>query len=212
MSNKVRLLLVGLAVLVIAVLVWFFLLNPLHSDIVAAQDQIKKEQAKLSQARTRLAQAEATREEGRRNQARLLELAKIVPTSEEVPSLLLQIQTLADQAGIEFIAITPSAPLDSGVSDYKILPLGLEFEGTFFDVSDFVYRAEQMAAGPGRLLAIKNLQLGLAEQGESLAGGVSPRLTVSMTMYAFVADLATTAASDGTTRSTANAPSTGGNE
>jgi len=206
MSNKVRLLLVGLAVVVIAVLAWFFLLDPLRGDIAAAEDQIEEEQARLSQAQTRLAQAEATREEGRRNQARLLELAKIMPASDEVPSLLLQIQDLADQSGIDFIAITPGDSQESGVVGYKILPLELEFRGTFFDVSDFVYRAEQMVAGPGRLLAVKDLQLGLADSGDALAGKVSPKLTVSMTMYAFVAE--PTAKAAGTTQS---AQTTGSN-
>lgn len=187
MSNKLRLLLIALVVVAVAVLAWFFLLDPLRSDIAAAEDQIAEEQERLSQAQIRLAQAEATREEGRRNQARLLELAKIMPASEEVPSLLLQIQALADQSGIDFIAITPGDSKESGLPGCRILPLELQFKGTFFDVSDFIYRAEQMVAGPGRLLAVKDLQLGLADSGDALAGGTSPKLTVAMTMYAFVA-------------------------
>jgi len=34
----------------------------------------------------------------------------MVPLTEELPSLLLQIQDLADQSGIEFIQITPATP------------------------------------------------------------------------------------------------------
>jgi Tfp pilus assembly protein PilO len=185
MSSKIRMLLIALAVVVIAVLAWFFLLDPLRGDIAAVDAQIEQEQARLSEAQIKLAQAEATREEGRRNQARLLELAKMMPTSEEVPSLLLQIQDLADQSGIEFVAITPGDPQESESADYRVLPLDLEFNGTFFDVSDFIYRVEQMASGPGRLLAIKDLQLDLGS-GE-LSPGVSPGLNVSITMYAFLA-------------------------
>ena len=188
MSNRVRMLVIGLAVVVIAILVWFFLLSPLRDDIATAESQIEEEQTRLSQAQVRLAQAEATREEGRRNQARLLELAKIMPTSEEVPSLLLQIQDLADQSGIDFIAITPGDSKETESLGYRILPLELEFRGTFFDVSDFIWRAEQMVAGPGRLLAVKDLDLGLAESASAAAGKVSPQLSVSMTMYAFVAE------------------------
>lgn len=189
MSNRMRLLLIGLAIVVIAVLAWFLALSPVRDDIAATEAQIEEERAKLSEAQIKLAQAESTKKEGRRNQARLLELAKMIPTSEEIPSLLLQIQDLADQSGIQFIAITPSETKDSESGAFRVLPLSLEFSGTFFDVSDFIWRAEQMSSGPGRLLAIKQLQLGLAggTASEQVAD-VSPTLSVAMTMYAFLAD------------------------
>jgi Tfp pilus assembly protein PilO len=188
MSNRIRLLLIGLAIVVVAVLAWFFALSPVRDDIAAAEAQIEEEQARLSEAQIKLAQAESTKEEGRRNQARLLELAKMMPTSEEIPSLLLQIQDLADQSGIQFIAITPGETKDSESGAFRVLPLSLEFSGTFFDVSDFIWRAEQMSSGPGRLLAIKQLQLGLAGNASESAAGVSPTLSVTMTIYAFLAE------------------------
>jgi Tfp pilus assembly protein PilO len=187
----------GVGIVVLAALVWFFVLSPLRGDIQATEDAIAEEQNQYLLAQTALAQAQATREEGKRNQARLLELSKMIPPSVELPSLLLQIQDLADQSGIDFIAVTPGALISSDDHpDYRILPLDLEFAGTFFDVSDFAYRAEHMAAGPGRLLAIKALSL---EPGDAGGGGaeVSPELTVSLSLYAFLsgsADASPTAA------------------
>lgn len=187
MSGKTRTILIILGVVVIALLAWFFLLNPVRDDIDAVEMQIEEEQTMLSQAQVKLAQAESLREEGRKNQARLLELAKMMPTSDEIPSLLLQIQDLANQSGIDFIAISPGESQDSATADYRILPLDLEFSGTFFDVSDFIYRAEQMVAGPGRLLAIKNLDLSLNSSPNEEATSTTPELTASVTMYAFLA-------------------------
>ena len=134
-----------------------------------------------------LAQAEGTRDEGRRNQARLLELSKMVPPSEELPSLLLQLQDLADQSGIDFIAVTPGEPRAVASSGgYMILPLQLQFSGTYFDVSDFAYRAEQMVAGPGRLLAISSVALSPGGGVAAAGAGASPELGVSVTLYAFI--------------------------
>jgi len=184
-NRRLRLVLIGLGLVVIIALCWFFLLSPLRSDIATTEQSIEDERTRLAAAEAKLAQAEVTREEGRKNQARILELAKMVPQSEEIPSLLLQIQDLADRSGIDFIAITPGDPVLSG--EFQIVPLDVEFTGTFFDLSDFVYRAEQMAAGPGRLLAVKALELQLsADTGQTGSGGaVSPELTVNMTLYAF---------------------------
>jgi type IV pilus assembly protein PilO len=212
-NRKIRYLLMGLALVVIAVLAWFLLVNPLRGDIATTKDSIASEQTRLATAQAKLAQAEATKEEGKKNQARLLELAKMVPESEEIPSLLIQIQDLADQSGIDFIAITPGDPVQAG--DYLILPLDVEFTGTYFDLSDFVYRAEQMVAGPGRLLAIKSLDLQLGSQGGTESGseaGVSPELAVTMTMYAFeyAAASATAAVPAAAQPATSSATSPGG--
>jgi len=187
MSRRIRFVLAALALVVIVALCWFMLLSPIRSDIAATNASIEAERTRLSAAQAKLAQAESTRQEGMKNQGRLLELAKMVPDSEEIPSLLLQIEDLADQSGIDFISVSPGTPTQA--SDFQILPLELGFTGSYFDVSDFVYRAEQMAAGPGRLLAIKTLELllGQEETAETASGAsAGPRLTVNMTLYAFV--------------------------
>ncbi len=185
MSRRMRVILVGVVLLVVAAVAWFLMLSPMRGDIASLETQIEQQRTELSAAQVQLAQAEATREEGRKNQARLLELAKMMPTAEEIPSLLLQIQDLADQSGIDFMAVTPSDTLASEVGDYRGLALDLEFSGTYFNVSDFIYRAENMVAGPGRLLAIKDIDLSTSETAEG--GNVSPELKVSITIYAFLA-------------------------
>jgi type IV pilus assembly protein PilO len=190
MSRKIRMLLSGLALLVVVALAWFMLISPLRADIAETDSAISAEQVRLAAAQAKLAQAEVTRAEGKKNQALLLELAKMVPDSNQVPSLLVQIQDLADQSGIEFISVTPGEPKES--EGFKIIPLTLTFGGTYFDLSDFAYRAEQLVAGPGRLLTVKSiqLQLGANNQDDGAAKKGSPDLNVSMTLYAFSMDQA----------------------
>jgi Tfp pilus assembly protein PilO len=186
MSKNLRLILVALVIVVFAILVWFFVLSPIRGEISETEDAIQEEQDLLVTARAKVAAAEATKAEGKINQAKLLELAKMVPSSEELPSLLLQIQDLADQAGISFLTITPGEPTDTESEDYMILPLELEFEeGSYFAVSDFVYRVEQMVGGPGRLLAIKTLELSLQEDEATAAMGEA-KLKAVISAYAFI--------------------------
>lgn len=187
-GRKARFILMSIGLVAFAALVWFFVLSPIRDDIKETEKAIDEQQTQLALAKTALQQAEATRAEGKRNQARLLELAKMMPPTEELPSLLLQIQDLADQTGIDFISINPGSPSQPEGSDYMVLPLDLQFTGTFFDLSDFAYRAEQMVAGPGRLLAIKSLSLTKAsgEEGSAGQGSVSPKLSVSVAMQAFM--------------------------
>lgn len=186
MSRTLKIVLGWIGLLVVALLAWVFVLSPIRSDIADTEALIEKTEERLAVAQTRLTQAEVMKEEGQRNQARLVELAKMVPETEEIPSLLLQIQDLADQSGIHFDSIAPGQVVDSEYLSARILPLEVEFTGKFFDVSDFVYRAEQMAGGPGRLLAIKSLTMDLASGAEEPVPGVSPDLKVKMTIYAFL--------------------------
>lgn len=180
MSRRNIYILSGLLLIIILVAYWFLLLSPLRTNIADMEAQIETEQSLLVQNQARLAMLEQIKADAQRNEARLIELAKMVPQRTEIPSLLLQIQDLATESGIEFMTITPGDPVQAGM--YEIVPLTMQFVGTFFDVNDFMYRAEQMAAGPGRMLAVKSLSL--TPSGDDLAKA-SPRLTVTMTLYAF---------------------------
>ena len=202
MSRKLRLMLSIVVLVVIVAAAWFFLLSPLRADIAETNETITAQQEKLTIAQAKLAKAQTTRAEGKKNQARLLELAKMVPLSTQVPSLLVQIQDLADQAGIEFLAVSPGEP--SEVGGFQIVPLQVQFTGSYFDLSDFAYRVEQLVASPGRLMTVKSIQfkLGGAEAAEDEADESldnSPTLNVSMTLYAFCMDQ--TAASGATASS-----------
>ncbi len=183
MSRRLRFVVAGLGLVVIIAAAWFLLFAPLREDIAAVSTSIEQEKDKLAAATAKLAQAETTRAEGKENQARLLELAKMVPYSEEIPSLMLQIQDLADQSGIEFTSVAPGQPMIQ--QGYQIIPLSLQFTGTYFDMSDFVYRAEQLVAGPGRLLAVKQIDLQLGGVADAEGDSISPFLSVGVVLYAF---------------------------
>ncbi len=203
MSRKTRLLLAGVALVAVVAVAWFFLISPLRADIADTNASISEQQDKLSQLQAKLAQSQATRAEGQKNQARLMELAKMVPQANQVPSLLVQIQDLADQAGIDFLSVVPGEATES--DGFKIVPLQLQFTGTYFDLSDFAYRVEQLVATPGRLMTVKSVQLKF--QGSETASGSedgsgdnsgdetpviaesdSPTLGVTMILYAFCMD------------------------
>lgn len=181
----------GLLLVVILAGYWFLLLGPLRERIADVDQQIAAERTLLAQNQAQLAILERTRLDAQRNEARLIELAKMMPESTELPSLLLQIQDLATESGIEFMTISPGQPISAGL--YQTVPLALQFTGTFFDLNDFIYRAEQMVAGPGRILTIKTLSLNLAPV-EDDAANASPGLTVGLTLYAFQQALPATVA------------------
>jgi type IV pilus assembly protein PilO len=179
MSRRNVYILAVLGLVVVAAAYYLLVLSPLRTSIKDTEASIATEQQTLAANKAKLAQMEQTRQEAAKNQATLMELSKMLPESTEVPSLLLQIQDLATESGIDFMTISPAPPQPSG--SVEIVSLALSIQGSFFDINDFLYRAEQMVAGPGRLLAVKNISFSLT--GDQYAA--SPDLTSAVTLYAF---------------------------
>jgi type IV pilus assembly protein PilO len=179
MSRRIKLALVGAGIVIVGLLVFFLVINPIRGDIGQLNGQIATENDKIARLTRELQMAETVRKEGRQNQARLVELAKMIPDQPEIPSLILQLQDLADKAGIKWTQISPSDAKAVEGTSYETIPLSLSFQGNFYDVTDFIYRAEQMVAGPGRLLAVKDVSMTPSD-----TAGV--KLGVHMTVYAFM--------------------------
>lgn len=182
MSRRIKLVLITLVIVAVGLLGFFLLINPIRADIDELHADIETEDALIAKAEAELAKAAQTEKDGRANQARLIELSKMVPIDAEVPSLIIQIQDLADRSGIDWIQVSPGQAAGAEGLGYLTLPLSVNFTGTFYDVSDFIYRAEQMVAGPGRLLTVKDVSFTVFE----LNGTRSPEMDVSMNILAFV--------------------------
>jgi Tfp pilus assembly protein PilO len=172
----------GLLLVVIVAGYWFFLLSPIRADIATTNTALAAEQAKQQATRVQLASMHELQKQAAANQAALIELAKMMPAAKEVPSLLIQIQDLATEAGIDFMTITPGKTTAGAA--YGSLPLSLQFTGTFFDINDFLYRVEQLVAGPGRLLAVQSVDLSLLGAAAATTR-TSPTLTAAITIDAF---------------------------
>jgi Tfp pilus assembly protein PilO len=201
-SRRIKLALAGAGIVIVAVLMFFLVINPIRGDIGELKTQIAEENRQISSLTAELKRAESTKNEGRKNQARLMELAKMIPSSSEIPSLILQLQDLADKAGIKWTQISPTDAKPVDGTSYLMIPLSLNFEGNFYDVTDFIYRAEQMVGGPGRLLVVKDVSL-------TPLDSTGVKLMVRMTMYAFMlAPAATAPATPATTPSEGNAGNT----
>lgn len=182
MSRRNVYILVALGLVVVTAAYYFLVLSPLRTSIKDTEASIATEQQTLSVNKTKLVQMEQTRQEAAKNQATLMQLSKMLPESTELPSLLLQIQDMATESGIDFMSISPGAPQAAG--SVEIVSLALtEVTGNFWEINDFLYRAEHMVAGPGRLLAVNSVSFNSVVEGDTYAA--SPQLKSDVSLYAF---------------------------
>ncbi len=163
--NERLTLLIGIGVLVLVVLGYYFLLlSPLREDYNEAVAERQSKEGQRADLQSQVAALEAIRLRAPEIERQLLELSKRVPSQGEIPSLLVQIEEVANAAGITQIAIQPGSPEPPpGGGDFQRIPVTMSFEGTYVQMQEFLRRVESLA----RLMSVNEVTYEVLEaEGE----------------------------------------------
>ena len=106
LTERDRKLVMILVPLVVVLAYWFLLLAPKREAATEAAATLETEQATLSDARTRASSVRAAKDSFARDYAAVVALGKAIPTSVDMPSLLVQLEQAAQGTGIELDGIT----------------------------------------------------------------------------------------------------------
>lgn len=187
---------------------WFLLVSPQRSKSTELQGQIDATQSQIDMRRAALA-AKPKISIGTRS-SDLYRLTKSVPDKTDMPGVMLELERLADNAGVTFTTMTPSQPV-TGLG-YNVQPLGVVVQGRYTAVSSFLKKLRKQVtvhkgklSAHGRLFAIDNVELGAPESGQFPQ--VRASLTVDTFVYAGGSAPATGAPGSGSTTSTGTPPS-----
>ena len=160
---------------------YFLLVSPQKGKAADLKRQTDATQQQIDQYRTLAAQARATPPI---RVAELFRLTKAMPDSVDMAGVILELSHVARASGIQFDSITPQGT--TPVSGYSTVPLTVEFEGNFYELSDFLFRIRNLVrvhAGEldaqGRLFVVDAVSFG--ESTKSF-----PQIKASLTVHAFV--------------------------
>jgi Tfp pilus assembly protein PilO len=151
----------GLFVLLIG---WFGLVRPqshkaasLVKQTAAVQQEISTNLAQIAAQKT----ASAVPAAPQIRVADVYKLAKAMPSNVDMPDILLELDQVARDAGVELQAISPSPPTPDGK-----INLGLTVTGDFFTITDLLYRLRNFVSvrngaleASGRLFDVDNLNI-----------------------------------------------------
>ena len=136
---------------------WFLLINPQRSHASDIETQIADTNDAIAAARALTLEA---KKGAKIRVADLYRLTKAMPDQVDMPGILLELNQVAEDSGITFEQITPSATA-TPISGYLAIPITVEFQGNFYDLSDFLYRLRNLVDvrrgtldATGRLFAI----------------------------------------------------------
>ncbi len=138
MSPRNRLILTIAAAVVIVLLLAGFLIYPQLGKLDDLDQQIAQTQAEIDQARALLEQRQAIKDQASATEAALLRMSNEFPENPEIPSLIIDLQDTANEAGVEFRTLTPTEPeLKTG---YASINIKMDCVGEWADAIDFIQR------------------------------------------------------------------------
>jgi Tfp pilus assembly protein PilO len=182
-SQGAQLVLVVVSLVAAAAACYLFLIGPKRSSASETVRQVQATQVQIDRLRARAADAATpVTPQAAVDAAELFSLAKAVPDSADMAGVLLELNRIATDTGIVFDSITPGALTPAG--GYQVLPIGLAFEGNFYELSDFLFRVRSLVAvRDGRLSARGRLY---NVESVSFAEATFPRLKAQLTVNAYV--------------------------
>jgi Tfp pilus assembly protein PilO len=178
------------AVLIVA---WYFLLlSPTQQELSDLGEQVTSAQSALDAANQQVVKLEADKKTAPQSRAEIVRLGKMLPESEGIPGLIVELSKTAEASGVAITGITRGTT--SSGSPYGVQTLTLQLKGRYFDVEDFLYRMEEYVAFrnasfrvTGRLLQVTqlNLQTDTATEDGTTTSG-SPPLAVTIALNAYL--------------------------
>ena len=114
MTRRDRLVLVAVAVIAAIAASWILVVSPKRDQAAKLGTKVASEQQKLDTARTELAQNAAAGRQYASNYAALARLGEAVPASDDIPSLIIQLQNAADGARVDFQSLQNNAAASGG--------------------------------------------------------------------------------------------------
>jgi type IV pilus assembly protein PilO len=177
MSSRNVILLGALGLVLLIVAFYFLLLGPLLENLGQQADARDERQATLAELQAEVARLEEVRQNSPELQRQLLELNKRIPTQPEVETLVVQVEDIAQAAGVTQTQIVRGDPVPpEGGGDFTVQPITMSFEGTYEELLEFLRLADDLV----RLMTVNNVAYEVAEEGTTAAPDVEQNLTVEI--------------------------------
>lgn len=205
MTGRDRIVVMVLAVLAVAGGGYILLVKPERKQAAKYAEEVRTAQTQLNSAQSKLSSAKQAEQQYASAYASVVNLGKAVPASQEVASLVYQLEQVSNQHDVQFNSIAASssgssasasaAPASSAAAGagFTELPFTFVFDGGFFELEHLFRGLTSFATHgsggslevSGRLLTIQSVKLA-PESSVDAKPGSTPKLTGTVTATAYV--------------------------
>lgn len=163
----IRLAVVLGGLVLLAVAGYFLLIAPKKNEIKTLDQQIAQLDTQISEQRAQATQAAGL---SKILVANYNKLQSAMPNEAKMDEIFMQLYVLAKDTGISFDNLQPGTVVDA--SAYQVLPLNLTFQGSFDQLSDFLYRLQSLVlvdnhklSARGRLFTVDQVAFAEGDNG-----------------------------------------------
>jgi type IV pilus assembly protein PilO len=153
LSDYQKLCILGAVIVLLAVGYYYGIHASKILELQSKQQELLKLNAQHSEQVRVLANLENFRQELRGMQVQFEEALKQLPNSSEIPALLSNISTLAQESGLEILLFKPAPELAKGF--YADIPVAMEVKGKYHDIGYFFYKVSKL----DRIVNIENISM-----------------------------------------------------
>ena len=171
--------------LLVLLLGWMVVISPQHKkaaklvkDTEAVQQQITQQLAAVAAAKSA-----AVSPAPKIKVADVYKLSKAMPSSADVPDILLQLSQVAQDSGVQLQSISPAGTQLDAATGQTQLMYSLAVEGDFYTVTDLLYRLRNLVSvrsgalnASGRVWTVDNVSFAPAGR----------QLTVNLSLHTYV--------------------------
>ena len=175
-------------VLVYALVFWFLLVSPKRAEASALKEEVAALEITVANARI-AATPRSNPDTAPIAVADIFRLAKAMPSVPDMPGILLELDRIAEETGVEFQSVAPATSVV--VSDFQTVPITLAFDGNFYELSDFLFRLRTLVGvragelrASGRLFAVESISFAESPKGFPELGA-----TLSIVAYVYGTDV-----------------------
>jgi Tfp pilus assembly protein PilO len=224
MTRRDRIVIVVVGIVAAIAASWILVVSPKRDQAAKLGAKVGTAQQTLDTARQQLAQNAAAGRQYATNYAALARLGEAVPASDDIPSLIIQLQSAADGARVDFQSLQSSsggggagatpAPAAgttaAGASGASNEQFSFTFAGSYFQLSNFFNKVQRLVTPTGNGVLVRGRLISLNSVNLTPAAGGFPQITaqITATIYREAAPSAAGGATTGGPPATASTPST----
>jgi Tfp pilus assembly protein PilO len=174
LTDRDRKILIALVPVLLLAAYWFLLLTPKREEASLAADELTTQEQRLDDARVALSAAQGAKQTFEASYAQIVRLGKAIPSTVDMPSLLVQLDAAAAGTGIRFTKIATGDRIQTATATPTTTPPAGSESGTTGTPAAAGGETAQSAPG-GAAEAANTAQQGANQQsGAAEQSGVAP--------------------------------------
>jgi type IV pilus assembly protein PilO len=182
-TSMQKMIAVLVAFVVVAAIAVVVLVLPMFAELDSLAAVKSGAEQQRQQAKAQLAQLEEAKSRSAATEAEMLKIGTEMPDSPQLPTLIIELQNIANDAGVSVTSFAPGSPAAAGSGQYTEIPLTTQLTTKWDDLLDYLQRLSKST----RLLRVTNVTINPgASTATTATAGADIDLTVSLTTKAYV--------------------------